>query len=250
MVTVAATSSTRQPVAVGVYDRVFYSGMAIAMAITVFIGFAPTYYLRPVLGPRPTVTGATTLTTLAHVHGALFSAWVALFIVQTALVANRRTRVHQRMGIAGAMLAASMIVIGVSATIAAAARGAAPPGADPLGFMIVPLTDMALFATFIGLALWRRRDREAHKRLMLLAYISMLAAAFARFPGVLPLGPFVFFGLAFVFLLIGVAYDVATRGRVHPVYIWGGLLLAVSVPARLMLSTTPAWMAFATFLTR
>jgi hypothetical protein len=34
---------SRRP-AVGRYDRVFYSGIAIAMALTVFVGFGPTYY--------------------------------------------------------------------------------------------------------------------------------------------------------------------------------------------------------------
>ena len=46
MSTITATTPGRRAVAVGAYDRVFYSGMAIAMAITVFAGFGPTYYFR------------------------------------------------------------------------------------------------------------------------------------------------------------------------------------------------------------
>src|SRR5215218_4249780 len=38
-------------------------------------------------------------------------------------------------------------------------------------------------------ALAMRRHRESHKRLMLLAYASLLGAPAARLPGVLPLGP-------------------------------------------------------------
>jgi hypothetical protein len=250
MATVAARAAARNTVAVGAFDRVFYSGMAIAMAITVFIGFAPTYYLRAVSGAPPTVTGATTLSPLAHLHGALFTGWVLLFIVQTALVASHRTRVHQRLGIAGGVLAAAMVVVGVSTAIAAAARGAAPPGADPLAFLSIPLVDMVLFASFVGAALFRRRQREAHKRLMLLAYISIIAAAVARFPGLLPYGPLVFFGLAFIFLLIAATYDVVSRGRMHPTYIWGGALLVLSVPARLMMSDTDTWREIAALLTR
>jgi hypothetical protein len=88
---VAVTTPARTSLAVGAYDRVFYSGMAIAMALTVFIGFGPTYYLRPFFDAPPTVTGATTLSRLAHLHGALFTGWVLLFIIQTALVASHRT---------------------------------------------------------------------------------------------------------------------------------------------------------------
>src|ERR1700682_958818 len=90
----------------GAYDRVFYGGMAIAMALTVLAGVAPTYYLRFFGdGPRATVSGGP-FTSLVHVHGALFTGWVVLFIVQTALVATHRVAVHRRLGVAGAVLAA------------------------------------------------------------------------------------------------------------------------------------------------
>jgi hypothetical protein len=66
---------------------------------------------------------------------------------------------------------------------------------------------------------------------------------------VLVLGPLAFFGLAFVFILIGGTYDFVSRRRVHPVYIWGGALFAISVPVRLIVSSTGAWRAFAEVLT-
>jgi hypothetical protein len=231
-------------------DRLFYSGIAVTLALTVFIGFAPTYYFG-LLGDRPaaTITGQP-FTTLIHLHGVLFSAWVLLFVAQTALVATHRVRLHQRLGIAGAVLASTMIVIGLATAIEGASRGAAPPGIDPLAFLTVPFFDIVLFATFVGAALWNRRIKDSHKRLMLLAYISIMAAAVARLPGVLPLGPFGFYGLALVFLGVAIAYDYASQRRVHFTYIWGGVLLAVSVPARLMISETAAWRSFAEFLTR
>lgn len=163
--------------------------MATALGLTVVAGFASTYYLRFFTdGPRATLTGGP-FTPLVHVHGVLFTAWVLLFIVQTALVASRRVAMHRRLGIAGAVLAAAMVVAGTFIAIASAARGSAPAGVDPLAFLVIPLFDMILFATFITAALARRRDREAHKRLMLLAYISIVVAAVARLPGVCHWGP-------------------------------------------------------------
>ncbi len=250
MTTVTASRPAPRTAAVGRYDRLFYSGMAVAMSLTVFAGFAPTYYLRTYFGATPTVSGSTTLSPLLHLHGLLFTGWVLLFIVQTALVANHRVGIHRRLGVAGAVLAAAMIVIGVSTAIAAAAQAAAPPGVDALQFLAIPLTDMVLFATFVGAALWQRRNKEAHKRLMLLAYMSIIVAAVARLPGVAPLGPLVFFGLALLFLVAGVAYDWASRRRVHAAYLWGGALLVASVPLRLMISATATWRAVAEFLTR
>jgi hypothetical protein len=239
-----------RPQTIGAYDRVFYTGMAFLMALTVFVGFAPTYYLRSYFGGPVTVSGSVSLSPLTHLHGALFTGWTLLFIVQTGLVATRRVATHRRLGIAGAVLALLMIVVGVSTAIGAAGRGAAPPGVDPLAFLIVPLGDMVLFAGFVGAAMWWRRNREAHKRLMLLAYTSIIVAAVARFPGVLAYGPLAFFGLALGFPAIGMVYDRASRRRVHPAYIWGALLLAASVPLRLVISETGAWRSFAEWLTR
>jgi hypothetical protein len=48
---------------------------------------------------------------------------------------------------------------------------------------------MLMFSAFVVSALVKRRDKESHKRLMLLAYISIVVAAVARLPGMLNLGP-------------------------------------------------------------
>ena len=247
-----ATITRRQPRATvtGRHDRLFYGGMAVVMALTVFAGFAPTYF-APLASGRPVATfSGGPATGIVHAHAALFTAWVLLFIVQTSLVASRRVAVHRRLGIAGALVAAAMIVAGARIAVASAARGAAPPGVDPLAFLAIPLFDMLMFATFVTAALVMRKNAQAHKRLMLLAYISIIVAAVARLPGVLPLGPLVFFGLAFLFVLVGVVYDLLSRGRVHAVYLWGGTLLVASGPLRLAISGTGAWRALAELLTR
>ena len=245
-----ASAARGAPQLPGTHDRLFYGGMAIVMGLTVFAGFARTYYLRFLTGgPKATLSGGA-FTTPFHVHGALFTAWVLLFIVQTALVAGRRVAVHRRLGVAGAVLAAAMIVAGTFAAITAAARGSAPPGVDPLAFLAIPIFDMVLFATFVTAALALRRDKETHKRLMVLAYVSIITAAVARLPGVLPLGPPGFFGLSFLFVVAAGIYDFLTRRRVHRVYLWGGALLAVSIPLRLAISETGAWRTLAELLTR
>ena len=234
-----------RPHAVGRYDRVFYGGMAIAAAAMAVIGFAPTYYLRFLDGgPTATISGGP-FSAVVHAHGALYTAWVLLFIVQTVLISSRRVAVHRKLGVFGACLAAAMIVAGVSTAIDMGRRGAAPPGIDALSFMAIPLGDMVMFGGFVAAAIARRRDKESHKRLMLLAYASILAAPAARLPGVLPLGPLAFYGIAFVTVLAGVIYDVFSRGAVHKVYVWGGGLLLLSVPLRLALSGTAAWHAVA-----
>jgi len=236
---------------VGTHDRVFYGSVAVSMAVMAIVGFAPTFYLRLFsAGPMVTFGGGRPFTPLVYVHAVLFTAWVALFIVQTALISARHVAVHRRIGIGGAVLAAAMIVVATMTALAGAKRAAGPPGIPPLVFLAIPLFDMVMFTTFITAALALRRHKEAHKRLMLLAYVSIMAAAAARLPGVLPLGPLAFYGIAFVFLAAGIVYDLVSRRRVHPAYLWGGTLLVASVPLRLAISGTATWMAIAQALTR
>jgi hypothetical protein len=142
-----------------------------------------------------------------------------------------------------------MVVAGVRAAFAAARRGSAPPGTDPLTFMAIPFFDMVVFSTLVTAAFLKRKDRDWHKRLMLLAYIALITAAIARLPGVLSLGPPVFFGLSFLFVVVGIVYDLITRRRMHPAYLWGGGWILLSVPLRLAVSATAVWTAFARWAT-
>ena len=225
--------------------RYFYVGMAIAVAATVFAGFARTYFLKLHYGSPP-------LDILRHAHALVFTAWVLLFLAQTTLIAARRTDIHRRLGILGAVLAALVIIMGTATAILRAKAGAAPiPGVSPLSFLAIPFFDMVVFAILIGAGLYYRHRADVHKRLMTLATIALLSAPIARLPfEFMKPGPPAFFGLTDLFIVVLLVYDLATRRRVHPATIWGGLLIVASQPLRLMLSGTAAWMAFAGWITR
>lgn len=226
------------------HDRRFFMGMALVIAAIVFAGFAPTFYLRTFYHPEP-------LQSVFQIHGLVFSAWVVLFVVQTALVSARRTDIHRRLGVVGGGLALLMLVVGYQAAVTAARRGFSTPGLPPpLVFFAVPVFDLLVFATLVGAALYLRRTPAAHKRLMLLATIAVLTAAIARLPYVLPLGPPAFFGLTDLLVVAAMVYDWRTRSRVHPALLWGGLFLIASQPLRLAVSGTDTWLALATWLTR
>lgn len=84
-------------------ERWFYLSMTVVFVLTVFAGFAPTYYLRPAFNSTP-------LPALLHLHGLIFTSWLVLFAIQTTLVAAHRTDIHRRLGVAGAVNAALMII--------------------------------------------------------------------------------------------------------------------------------------------
>lgn len=227
-------------------ERLFYTGMAVAVVLTVFAGFARTYYLRPYFG-------APALTPLLHLHGVVFTSWLVLFLAQTVLVAANRTGVHRRLGVAGAVLAVLMVVVGTATAIIRAKVVEVPPGSpSPLVFLTIPLGDMLMFAGLVGAGFYFRRRADIHKRLMLLATIAILPAATARLPFafIQEVGPLAFFGLADLFVVACLLYDLVARGRFHRANVWGGLLLVASHPLRLLVGNTQAWLAFATWLTQ
>lgn len=224
-------------------ERIFYLTMSFAIVITVFAGFAPTYYLRPAFTSTP-------LMPLLHFHGLVFSSWIVLLVIQTTLVARKRTDIHRRLGIAGFILASLMIIVGVTTALIRAKQGAAPvAGINPLAFLVVPLGDMFVFAVLIAAGFYFRRVPGTHKRLMLLATIGILAAAVARLPfSIMQAGPPAFFGITDLFILPIVAYDLITLKRLHRATLFGGLFIVASQPLRLLLAGTSAWLAFTGWL--
>ncbi|MFL6231359.1 MAG: hypothetical protein ACJ741_21500 [Pyrinomonadaceae bacterium] len=225
-------------------ERFFYIGIAIVIVGVVFGGFARTYFLRPYFTTRA-------LMPLLHLHGIVFTSWLVLYFTQTILVAAKRTDIHRRLGVAGAVLAVLMVLIGTITAIIRAQQGATPSEQiPPLVHLVVPLADMLVFAILIGAGFYFRRRPDVHKRLMLLATISILTAAIARLPfAFLKAGPPAFFGITDLFIAACFIYDITTRRRVHRATALGGLLIVASQPLRLMVGSTGAWSAFAAWLT-
>jgi len=226
-------------------ERVFYTGMSIAIAITVFAGFSRTWFLRPYF---PQIQP---LIPLLVLHGIIFSSWIALFITQTSLVAAKRTRTHMRLGIAGGVLACAMIIVG-TVTAIVRAKGASPiPGVNPLSFLTIPLVDMLVFGILVGGAFYYRRKVDIHKRLMLLATIGILPAAVARLPFdfIQQYGPLAFFGISDLFIIPCLIYDIISRGRPHRATALAAALIVISHPLRIIIGGTHAWIVFATWLT-
>lgn len=219
--------------------RVFHLGMSVAFLLTAFAGFAPTYYLRGLTDRPP-------LDPIFHLHGLVFTSWLLLLLAQTTLVARHRVDLHRRLGIVGAGLAGVMVIVGIITAITGAGQGLVPGGFEPPVFLIFPLGQMFLFAVFAGAAVWKRRQPEIHRRLILLSTAVVVTPAISRLPFV-P-NPLVALGLSTLFVAAGIVHDWRSHRRVHPVYLWGGLAILVSGPVRFALGQTDAWQTFARLL--
>jgi len=197
-------------------EHLFFGGMSALVALVVFIGFARTYYLAGVFGAKPLAAP------IVHVHGAVFTCWILLLVVQTSLVGTGHTAIHRRLGLLGLGLAPLMVVLGVLVANEMLARMSVVPGVDAPVIYAVALSEITGFAipVFFGF-LWRRKS-PAHKRLILTGTIATTTAGFGRWPVSLLLHkPLPAMLCAFVLLLLVIGYDLKSTRRIHPATVLG-----------------------------
>jgi hypothetical protein len=197
------------------YEHRFFTGMALVITLTAFVGFAPSYYLRGFSSAPP-------LTTLVHLHGALATTWILLFLADGLRHRDRRgaQRRHSPRRPAAARIPRR------TARHAPELRdpgGGGPLAATPSRHPQAPHA--------------ARHHRDDHP-------------ALARFRWFGPGGPPVAIGGTCLLVIACLVYDRATRGRIHPAFLWGGVLLMLSLPARFALTQSDGWLAVARWLTR
>ena len=212
--------------------RYFFFVVALMMSVFVFIGFAPTYYLRTAAEPpviRPTL----------HLHGILYSAWMVLFIVQAALIGLRQPRIHRRLGYFGVGLAVAMLVAG-----AIVGFEATRASEDPFLIATFAFGDLIVFGPLVAAAVILRKQRDYHKRLMLCATVAIIDAGVGRWPIVVELfadDPRSVVGLTAMWLLTdiplfaAIVFDLLRRSAIHAAYLWGGSFVVLSQVVKVLI---------------
>ena len=244
MTTLVATPSQ---IAARTSTQYFYFYMALSCTAVAFLGFAPTYWL-------PMAARTFKSNPIVHIHGLVFFSWTLFFSFQAWLAASGRIARHRSIGMIGISFATAMTIFGVLVSInimkTAAALGLKDEG---IAFAIVPLSGILFFAVVFSLAVASVRRPEAHKRLMLLAGISLLDAAVARWfltflapPGPPPVAVTLLpASVAYLLLVAAIVFDWRTRGRPHPVYVFGGAALIAVKVLNLPISASSLWHSFA-----
>jgi hypothetical protein len=203
----------------------FLSGVIVAAIM--FAGFAKNFYLRAWIGTRP-------ITVMVHVHGLVMTAWILLFLTQALLIAKRRTDLHRKLGIAGAFLAVVVVALGIYTISNSILRQ--NPDANPQSFALLYVAfdglSLLLFGGLVLAALRRRLRPQIHKRLMLMALVSLLPPAFGRFVAYCTrVGVFeIVLGLMCATVSSCIVIDTVRHRRLHPTLVWSGaLVIAVNI---------------------
>lgn len=227
----AYTLSAR-PAEVG---RLFYLVMLLIMVAIVAAGFSQT--VPDDFAPTPG------LPLLLHVHGAVFTCWAALMIVQPSLVVAGNVRRHIQLGVLGAVLAAGMVVMAVAATLFAIGHHFVPVFFPKPIFLVQNIVIILVFAALFTGAFALRHQAEWHKRLMYCACASIISPGLGRFLPMDQFGaaaPLVLYGVNDLVLLAGPIADLVVRRRVHPAYLWGlGALISAEIAIPLIAFTPP-----------
>lgn len=241
-------------------DRWIYVFMAALFIAIVLVGFIPDSMGQVAAvksGERPPFP------LVMHLHAALMGSYLLLLLTQATLVATGRVARHRMLGMAGALLATGLVIVGfvliptMYHQIHDGAQAAPPPAKAQLTGLLAIVENIMLLQIRIGITFAilvclgvaaRASDPGFHKRMMILSIAGALPAAFDRMtwiPTTLPGSPvssdlYVLLALAPMFL-----WDIYRNRRIHRAYwVW----LAVVAPLTIAVHTlwdTPAWHAAA-----
>ena len=226
--------SSRGVVRAQSWPRRFYLAITLILIAIVVRGFWPSYF-------GPLLSGGVTRPGIIHLHAAIFGGWMVLLLAQVSLVSMGRVRVHRRVGNVGIAYGALVLVIGLAVSFVAPVlhvRAGEWTLDRAAGFMLLPLVDMVLFAGFFGAAIAYRRTPGIHKRLILAATVALAFAAVARMSFE---SPVVFLLIWLSPLFAAMAFDVFTRGRVHPVHFVSVAVLTVAF-VRIFFMESQGWL--------
>lgn len=186
---------------------------------TILAGFIPDMIERAQAGARP-------YQPITHLHAFIAVSWLGLLTVQAALVRAGRGGLHTRIGRSGRWLGLAMLVVSVATAVSVDVSKLSMP-TFKTQFLAFQISHVLVFA---GLAAWAFaavRRPGAHKRLILIATIALADAGTSRWIGgdvseLLGPGAFTEWALRYPIPLAMIAaigaYDIATRGRLHPVF--------------------------------
>jgi hypothetical protein len=220
-------------------SRYFYFCMTLLMAVLAVWGFSHTVDARLLHAdpPRPL---------LLWFHAAAFSAWIVLFMAQSALVRVRKVSVHRTLGWFGAALAATMVASGfVVSVVMLRLDMAAFHRKNIASFLSVLWCDMMIFGACMALAIYFRKRPEYHRRLVFMASCQLMQAAFVRFNY---LGYHdLFYPALDVLVVAGILRDLVLDGRINRIYLYVfPAMIVLQALATYLERVNPSWWQAAT----
>lgn len=236
----------------GTVERWFFTVIAGAMLAVATAGFLPSIVFTS--GRRAP------LSLLAGAHGVVSFVWLGIFFAQARFIADRRVRLHKRLGSVAGLVAALMVLLAYATCVEMVRRGFDLSGdlraeRDPALVVLFPLGDILMFSVLLTGAITFRCRPDIHRTLILFANIALMPAPLAHLIGHVPWlaampGPIILFPIT-LFMAAAIARDFFVKRTVRPLT-WGlAVLMVISGPLRSgLIGPSAPWHEFVRWLAR
>jgi uncharacterized membrane protein YozB (DUF420 family) len=226
------------------HENNFFFLFAITLFAVVLLGFSPSLFLRIAFDSPP-------IPLYLHLHGVILTGWFVLLIVQAWLIRANNRKLHKKLGYFTAAYGFVVLVGSLMATFNVVSRDlgngimfdtdmaaidpALGSGISYLNFISevvwINIVSVTTFTVLFGAAIVLRANSAAHKRLILVATVSILGPALARISRLEFLGgeqgPFI--PLAILTLLATIViFDFVTLRKVHKTSL-AAIFIAISL---------------------
>lgn len=237
----------------GASRSAFYVTCFAVALVLALAGFWPSYF-----GPlfKGTPVRPVMQTWVIPFHAAFFTGWLVGVLVQACLVWRGRTDLHRKFGIVLATCGTLGVIVGSAVALAMPLRRISLGGAieEEVAFMFAGVMDMMMFAAFLWAAILLRNKAEAHKRLMVLATLTIMLVGYGRFVGYAASAQWLEIRWLATFLYslplwLVIAYDLSKQRRIHMVYLIGIPVFMLKVNQDLVMQSQ-AWRSIGVDLLR
>ncbi|MDB5239595.1 MAG: hypothetical protein JWP57_220, partial [Spirosoma sp.] len=191
--------------------RYFFVAMAVLFPIITFLGFFPSL--------QDLNAGSMKVHWLTHVHSAIMTSWIVVFLAQAILAAKGNLKFHRRLGLVSVVLGVLVCLAMVTTSVHFLIANHPPERSFLFDLVLIEIYEIASFGLFFTWGIQvRTKDPSSHKRLLMLATFVLLTAAVDRIHWLPSLGmehPSITFVYLDMLLIPLFFYDFFTFRRIH-----------------------------------
>ena len=224
-------------------NRYFFVVMAVLFPVITFLGFFPSF--------QSMQQGTLEVHWLVHVHSAIMTSWLLLYLTQTILAATGNLRIHKQLGILSFALGILVTIIMVLVSFHFIFANHPPEGSFMFDLLLFNFYSISCFALFFwwGMSV-RKKDPAAHKRLLTFATLALLIAAVDRiqrndsFPSLgleYPAFSFIYLDVLLIPIFL---YDLLRLKKIHKITL---IATAILILAQVIVTKgygSPSWHRF------
>ncbi|MEP7232077.1 MAG: hypothetical protein ABI691_17575 [Ginsengibacter sp.] len=223
--------------------RYFFVAMAILFPVVVFLGFFPSF--------QGMNQGTLEISWLTHIHSAIMTSWILLFLIQTILAATGNLKIHRRLGLLSVVLGILVFLVMGMVSFNIVIVNHPPEGSFLFDLLLIDFYEMLCFALFFTWGMLSRKINPAtHKRLLTLATFVLLTAAVDRFqrdnsfPSLgmeYPAFSFIYLDTLLIPLFL---YDLITLKGIHKITLLGTAIVILFQVVVSNVYGSPSWHRF------